>query len=248
MDFSPLQEFFDQVYVITVENAVERQAKMVENLEQLKFTFFIGAYKKDFTLDEVIEAGVYDEEKAKRMHRFNKPMNTSQIGRAWSHRLVYEDMLEHNYEKVLVLEDNATPIKEGVNCLAATIAALPPEWELWFLDNDNKMWKGFSSWLHTQHFHVKHAFGKLKWSHRMINNMYARRSGEHLGRAGHHEVANAYGITKSAAEKLIKLQKPIAFNADQLLAYASCNRMLNAYISSTKVFTNASPAAEKLVL
>jgi glycosyl transferase family 25 len=245
MDFTPLQSYFDHVYVITVENAIDRQAKMTENLEGLKFTFFVGAYKKDFTIDELIEAGVYDEQKAKRMHRFDKPMNTTQIGCAWSHRLVYEDMLENNFERVLILEDDTVPNKEGLAHVQEMIKALPEDWELWYLDYHKNLRRNFATWLMQLWHHTTHACGRLKWSHRMISNMCARKFKPHLFIAGNHQFASAYGITRSAAEKLVRLQTPLAFQSDHLLAYVSTNQLLKAYVSYPKVFLNEGQLQDK---
>lgn len=245
MDFKPLQDFFDHVYVITIESAIDRQNKMTENLEGLKFSFFIGAYKKDFTIDELIEAGVYDEQKAKRMHRYNKPMNTTQIGCAWSHRLVYEDMLQNNYERVLILEDDIVANKEGLAQVQEMIKQLPEDWELWYLDYHKNLRRDFGTWLSQVWNHTKHALGKLKWTHKMINNTYARKHKPNLFVAGHHQFASAYAISRSGAEKLVKLQTPLAFQSDHLLAYASCNRLLNAYLSYPKVFLNESQLQDK---
>jgi len=245
MDFSALQSFFDHIYVITVEAAVERQARIKEELLGLDFTFFIGAYKKDFTIDELIEAGTYDEEKAIQLHRFNKPMNTSQIGQAWTHRLVYEDMLENNYNRVLILEDDVIINKEGLARMEEMISQLPSNWELWYLDYHKNLRKDFGSWFSQQALHAKRFMGKVPWSHKQINNLYARPLKENIFLAGCHEFASAYAITRSAAKKLVKLQTPICFPSDNLLSYACSNLLLYGFISVPKVFLNETQMQHK---
>jgi glycosyl transferase, family 25 len=245
MDFSPLQSFFDHIYVITVEAAIERQAKIKEELAGLHFTFFIGAYKKDFTIDELIEANLYDEEKAKRLHRFNKPMNTSQIGQAWTHRLVYEDMLENNYEKVLILEDDIIVNKDGMSKIEDMLKQIPANWEVWYLDYHKNLKRDLGTWFIQQSLHAKRMLGKVPWSHKQINNLYARKFQENLLLAGCHEFASAYGITRSAARKLVKLQTPICFPSDQLLSYACSNLLVYGFISVPKVFLNESQLQDK---
>jgi glycosyl transferase family 25 len=122
MDFTPLNNFFDFIYIITLERATERQQKITEPLEGLNYTFFYGVDKKDLTLDHLIESGIYDEKKAIELNRYDKPMNTGQVGCSWSHRLVYEDMLKNGYRKVLILEDDVVPNKEGFAVLEDIIA------------------------------------------------------------------------------------------------------------------------------
>ncbi len=245
MDFSPLQSFFDHIYVITVESATDRQAKMTEHLEGLKFTFFIGAYKKDFSIDELIAAGVYDEEKTKQLHRMGKPMNTAQISSAWSHRLVYEDMLQNNYQRILILEDDTVPNREGLSKLQEMITELPQNWELWYLDYHKNLRRNFGSWFSRQSLHLLRLVGKLKWSHKMISNAHARKFKPHLYRSGYHELASAYAITSEGARKLVAMQTPICCQSDNLLAYACANQLIDGYVSYPKVFLNASQLLDK---
>jgi glycosyl transferase family 25 len=245
MDFTPLNSFFDHIYVITVEAAIERQLKIKENLEGLNFTFFIGAYKKDFTIDELIEDSVYDEEKTKNLHPLNKPMNTGQIGSSWSHRLVYEDMLENNYERILILEDDVVINKEGLNNIEYMIRELPSNWELWYLDYHKHLRRNIGTWITQQTMHLQRAVGKTKSSHKMISNHYARQYKQHLFIAGCHELASAYAINRSAAKKLVDLQTPICFTTDNLLSYSCSNQILKAYVSIPKVFLNESQVVDK---
>ena len=79
----------------------------------------------------------------------------------------------------------------------------------------------------------------------MVRNMYARNFQPHLLVAGHHQFASAYAVTRSAAEKLVKLQTPLSFQSDHLLSFASTNQLLKAYISYPKVFLNESQLQDK---
>jgi glycosyl transferase family 25 len=79
-DFTLLNSFFDHVYVISLERDTERQEKMKEVLDGLNYSFFRGIDKKNLTIDLLVEKSIYDEEKAKLLHRYDKPMNTGQIG------------------------------------------------------------------------------------------------------------------------------------------------------------------------
>jgi len=52
----------------------------------------------------------------------------------------------------------------------------------------------------------------------------------HLKKAGFHDFAHAYAITRSAAEKLLKMQTPIQYIADNLLDHAITRNIVNGYI------------------
>jgi GR25 family glycosyltransferase involved in LPS biosynthesis len=75
--------------------------------------------------------------------------------------------------------------------------------------------------------------------------LYARKFSEHLFLAGYHDFTSAYAITESAAKKLINLQTPVAFVADNLLAHACSNLLINGLVSSPKVFLQESQLQDK---
>ncbi|HYC30618.1 MAG TPA: hypothetical protein VEB42_17400, partial [Chitinophagaceae bacterium] len=58
---------------------------------------------------------------------------------------------------------------------------------------------------------------------------------EHFYQAGFHDCTHAYAITQSAAKKLLALQQPISFIADNLLAYAVTNQVVKGYIMQPKM-------------
>jgi glycosyl transferase family 25 len=245
MNFEPLNKFFDHTYVITLERATERQEKIIQNLEGLNYQFFFGVDKKDLSIDQLIEEGIYDEQKAITLHRYSKPMNTGQIGCCWSHKLVYEDMLKNGYKKVLILEDDVVANKEGFALLEEMFKELPDTWELWYLDFQKNLKRDLGTWIKQYTYHFLRAIGKLKWSHLTINNLYARKFSQHLFIAGFHDFTSAYAITQPAAKKLVQLQTPLAFVADNLLAHACSNLLIQAFVSCPKVFAQESQLQDK---
>jgi glycosyl transferase family 25 len=245
IDFTPLNNFFDNIYVITTERAIVKQERITELFEGLNFQFFVGAYKKDFTIDGLIEAGIYDEKKAIAIHRYDKPMNTGQIGCSWSHRMVYEDMLEKGYKKVLVLEHDVVPQKEGFAVLPDILKELPGDWELLYFDYHKNIKRTFSSFFVVCYFHLLKLLRKFKWSHTTIANLYTKKFSDHLNYAGYHDFTSAYAITPAAAKKLIALQTPIAFQSDNLLAHACSNKLVKGFITLPKVFMQASQLEDK---
>ena len=244
-DYSAINQFFDHVYVITVESSADRQQRIEEVLEGLNYTFFTGSDKKDFTIDQLIEEGIYDEEKAIALHRYNKPMNTGQIGCCWSHRLVYEHMLKHNYKTALILEDDVVPQKEGVELVTQMLGELPADWGMVYFDYHKNLHRNFATWIKLWIYHIKKFFGRLKWSHKTIDNLYTKKHSEHLRCAGYHDYTSAYAITAAAAKSLIDLQTPLAFVADNLLAHACSNKLVKGFVTVPKVFVKASQHVDK---
>lgn len=244
--FRPLNDFFDHVYVITLARATERQQKISANLHGLDYSFFYGADKNDFDIGTLSAQGVYDEKKAKSIHRYHKPMTGGQIGCSWSHKLVYEDMIGKGYTRVLVLEDDVKACKEIVS-FASIINELPRDWELLYFDYHKNIDRNTVARLKQQVYHIQKLLGGLNWSHDTISNLYATRYSPHLKKAGYHMYTSAYAITQSAAKKLRDMQTPIAYIADDLLAHAITNNVINGFISVPRLFTQESQGDKNTV-
>jgi glycosyl transferase, family 25 len=240
MTFNPLNEYFDHIYVITLKRATERHNKISEALKGLNYSFFFGADKQDFDLNQLKQQDIYDEEKAKHIHRYSKPMNGGQIGCAWSHKKVHQDILEKGYSKVLILEDDVTVAVKGVDQFNKIVSELPADWELLYLDYARNEKAGLIGSLKKNIYRLQHLLGGLKWSRKTIANLYAKPFSPHLKHAGFHDYTDAYALTASGAKKLVDLQTPIAFIADNLLAYACTNNIVKGFISVPKLFNQES--------
>ena len=238
--FRALNQYYDKVYVLSVKPAADRRESFAKRFEGLEYSFFYGADKNSFTIEELEQQAVFNEELTRQHHRFSKTMRPGEIACAWSHRMIYEDMLAHNFARVLVFQDDAVPDPKVLSLIPTILAEIPPDCEaLWWGWEKNGS-AGAGGWFKKIIYHFQHRFGKLKWDHRVIRNLYAKRFSPHLKRSGFHDYTYAYGITRSAAEKLVKMQTPVQFIADNLLAHAATKEILNGYISWPPVFLHDS--------
>lgn len=234
--FEYLNKYYDHIYVITIEPAVHRREKLKESLKGLRFDYLFGADKAKFSLEELKANGIYDESSAIRHHRYGKPMKPGEVACAWSHRMVFEDMIEKGYDKVLVFEDDVVPNPETVPLIPEILNSVPSDCEFLYwcwAKNGNY---DFAAKLKHFFYHFTHAVGLLKWDHRMIKNLFAKPHSKYFKKAGFHEYNNAYALTRSAAEKLVKWQTPIQFIADNLTAHACTKELIKGYIVTPPVF------------
>jgi len=74
----------------------------------------------------------------------------------------------------------------------------------------------------------------------MIRNLYAKPFSKHLKKAGFHDYTYAYAINRTAAGKLVEMQTPIQYIADNLLAHAATDEILAGYIVWPPVFLHDS--------
>ena len=119
--------------VISVPRFTGRHERLKQTLEGLSYDFFWGADKLQLNYDAVKTDGTYDEQRTKKLQRQGKALNLGEIACSLSHRNLYAAMIENDWKKVLVLEDDALPVFENLDDLPAAIQELPVNWELVYL-------------------------------------------------------------------------------------------------------------------
>ena len=241
-DFSILNNYFDKVYVLTLERATERQHIFIERFPGLKFEFFKGWDNQLFSMNELKEKKIYDEVAAKKNHRLSRSMTLGQVGCAMGHRLIYEEMLKNNFNKVLIFEDDAHPVEKTLISLQPVLDNQPGNADILLFDyyrNEKRQP------LKQFFYYVQHALGLLKWNNKMIRNLYPKPFSNYWMKAGYHEFANAYAINSKAAKKLIELQTPLSFVADHIIPWCISNEILEGYISREKLFQQQSQGGDK---
>lgn len=238
--FRYLNKYYDKIYVLTVTAAEARRELFAERFTGLSYSFFFGADKNKFTIEEVRGKNIYSEELTRQHHRYNKSMKPGELACSWSHKMMYEDMLANNYNRILIFEDDAVPDEKIMKYIPAILNEIPGDCELlmwgWDKNGTTNTGTAFKKFI----YHIQHSIGKLKWDHRIIGNLYARPFSKHLRKAGFHDYTYAYGVTRSGAEKLLQMQTPIQYIADNLLAHAATKGILNGYITWPQVFLHDS--------
>lgn len=234
--FQYLNSYYDKIFVLSVAAATERRALFAERFDGLDYTFFFGADKNTFTIDELETNGFFSDELTRKHHRFSKTMRAGEIACSWSHKMMYEEMIAHNYKRILIFEDDAVPDEQMMNEIPAILSEIPADCELlmWGWNKNGK--NGMKSDLKKFVYHIQHFIGSLKWDHNTIRNLNAKPFSKHLKKAGFHDYTYAYAISLEGAKKLMAMQTPIQYIADNLLAHAATKKIVTAYIASPAVF------------
>lgn len=233
--FNALDTYFDKIYVITLKRATDRHEHIRKELEGLRYEFFFGKDKQEYSLEKLKSQGIYNEDLAKQHHRYGKPMQEGQICVAWSHAEVYRDVLRNNYSKVFIMEDDVVIDEEAAKNFNIVLKELPADWEMVYLGFAEREKAPPGLFFKKMFYHFLRFFKAIRFSHKTINHLYPRRVSAHVYTAGYHDCIHAYGITQQAAKKLLSLQQPIAFVADNLPAYAITNQYLKGYIVLPKI-------------
>ena len=233
--FSALNKFFDKVFVITLRRATDRHAHVEKELEGLYYELFYGHDKREFSAGDLQKKGIYNEGLARKHHRYGKPMPEGMIGCAWSHADVYNAVTIDGYQRVLILEDDVVIEWTQTNIWQQAVEELPAHWELLYLGFAGKENIPPLAPVKKAAYHLQRVFGSLNYSHKTISNLYPRKIGRYVSKAGYHDCTHAYGLTLAGAQKLLALQTPISFVADNLLAHAATNEFVAAYIIQPKL-------------
>jgi len=234
--FKALNQFFDHVYVITIQKADDRRAKLLPLLEGLSYEFFYGMDKNILQDDNAFLNEVYNDAKSRRLNRYGNAMTIGHVACSFSHCMVYKDMLDRGFDRVLILEDDVVPMETAIHHIHDVLQSLPENWEIlyWGYDRHDK-WN-MASRFKQGLYHLTSALGLLKWNHTMIRNLHARPYTKYLHKAGSHDLSHAYGISKSGAKKMLEIQTPVVFNADTAMAFGIANGWIKGFISKPIVF------------
>jgi GR25 family glycosyltransferase involved in LPS biosynthesis len=240
MLFPALREFHDAVYVLTIESADDRQKNVIEQLGEGNFEFVYGVDKRNVTKEELLEKGIYDEEKAIETDRSGRAMTVGHICCSLGHRMIYERFLDSGADRCLVFEDDVVVNDVPDEVVSAIVNNVPSDAEFIYWGWDAGGLRPAFGALKQVVYHISHSLGFLKYDHTMIRNLYDRPFNEHFHISGKHLLGHAYTITRPAAEALIRWNTPIILNADNALMYAVMNGDVRAYVSKTKLFDQRS--------
>ncbi len=238
--FQLLNQYYDKIYVLSIESAAARRELFTQRFKGLNYSFFFGADKNKFSIEEIEAKNLFSEKLTRLHHRFSKTMKYGEIACSWSHKMMYEEMLAKNYTRILIFEDDAVPDENMVKQIPFILEEIPGDCELlmwgWAKNGNSSLKTKMTQWA----YHFQHWIGKLKWDHTIIRNLYARNFSPHLKKAGFHDYTYAYAITRGGAEKLVKMQTPVQYIADNLLAHAATKGIVNSYITWPPVFLHDS--------
>ncbi len=234
--FQLFNEQYDKIYVLSVPAAEARRKIFSERFRGLDYSFYYGADKNNFTIPELVEKKIYSEALTVKHHRFGKSMKPGEIACAWSHRMIYEEIMEKGFNRVMIFEDDAVPDLNRLQEIPRILEKIPRDCELFYWGWGKNGNAGFGGRVKQAFYHLQHGVGFLKWDHQMIRNLYARTYADNIRKAGFHDYTYAYDIKRSAAEKLIRLQTPLQYIADNLLAHAATHEIIKAFIAYPPVF------------
>jgi glycosyl transferase family 25 len=243
-----LNGWADRIFVVSLRRAEGRRALIRERLAGLDYSFVDAFDKLDLDRARLTREGVFDERRTPRAYRYKAEMPLGHIGCSLSHRALYEQIVGNGWRRVVVFEDDVVPVDSALVHLPDALQQLPEDWELCYLG----YWRNAAL---TVRDRVRQAlyvalspFRLVCWRPGEAMRLLPRRFSPNLLAGGRHLCTHAYAITAEGARKLLAAQTPVAFNADQLLAFLVLRGRISAYATIPKLFDqdaiagNAPPA------
>lgn len=234
--YRTLNDFFDRIVVITLRRATTRHERLVRALAGLRYELFHGTDQRDLDLEELTDRGLYDPDRARKLHRFGRTMTLGHIACVMSHVSVWRQVLAGPHRRVLILEDDAVPCPTGLPFVSEALAELPRSWDLVYLGYGRNERVTTRLRLNRLCYMALGAAGLLYLSGREASRVLPRPFSEHLRRAGLHDQTHAYAVTPVAAERLLRFQEPIALNVDTGITRVILRDEIEAYVTNPRAF------------
>jgi glycosyl transferase family 25 len=235
-----INNYFDNIYVLTITRATERHEQLKISLKGLHYQLFFGVDKNNITVDDLEKNYIYNSAKAQQNNRYNKTMTLGEIACSIGHKMIYEDVMKNGFNKVLILEDDVVFNENGITSFSEMLIEAGSNWDILYFDYLKNDKRKFAHYIKQIFYHIQRHIKLLKWSHKTINNLFARSYTKHLKKAGYHDFASAYAINNKTAALLFKLQTPISYPADHVLPYAITNELITGFITVPKIFEQTS--------
>lgn len=110
-------DYFDEVYYINLEKRADRR-------EQIEI--------------ELASVGIHNATRVVGIEHENPA-----LGCHLSHAVVFQDALEAGYDRILIFEDDAEFFPNSMENMSKSLAALPPEWDMFYLGANLDVYKAY---------------------------------------------------------------------------------------------------------
>jgi len=243
-----LNSYYDKIYLVIIErNIPERLDKIKVSLKGLNFELFKGIDGR--LLSETEKNEIYDHEKSStcmddfylfQYHKSDKSgLNIGNIGCSKSHTNIYKDMIQNNYQKILVLEDDARFDVKHIELISNILKAIPVDTDLFYwgyrwYDCESLLSRLKRKYLIPFFLFLK---GENVKQYILENKIkYPRKFKKNVWHAGFHAGTHAYAINQETAKKVLAINDPVVFAADSALSYLVKNKKVKAYVSVPMIF------------
>ena len=237
--FTAINDYFDHIYVLTLERAQERHEHIRESLQGLNWSFHYGTDVQNLNQETLISDGIYDDAAHRRTKRTHRSMTVGEVACALSHRSMHQDIVDNGYRRALILEDDAIPIYENLHLFSEQVEELPDNWDLLMLGYYDEKVPSVKHEIQRHIYAAYHHLNLFNWQNvdrQFIRTLCMSPYRNYLYALGKVLGAHAYALSRSAAEKFIDYQTPVILQADRIFNYFKAAHDLNGFALRDKLF------------
>lgn len=246
-NIASLNAYFDKIYLLTIERNLDRVANCYENLKGIEFTIFIGADGRQLNLPKMEEEGQYNSTLMKKnsgddvlkylgLSAYYDP-NPNMVACSLSHKMIYQDIVDNKYDRVLILEDDALLLRENITLFTSMSKQLPKDWDVFYMGYIWKYDKTFLEGFKRRYLYpILHSTGLRKYNPILVKYGFTQPYRKNILRAGTHGGTHAYAISGKGAEIMLNRQSPIQNNPDLAFWKPIMQKELNAYSAKPILF------------
>jgi glycosyl transferase family 25 len=218
--FRAIGEYFDAVWVLTIQRNVERQDVFRQRFQGMRFEFIAGVDGKSLSENDPR----LDLQEAQRTNR--RPVRINELACTLSHLVMFKAIVDRGLERVLIFEDDAAFLKRNARWVPYCLERLPSDWELFYFGYREGELRGFQR-------ELQECLGR----HRDRAEVVSRSVGRGFRTAAMHDFTHAYAVTNAGARKLLQGAYPVSYTADGWLEHVIAKGIIRAYVSVPKLFT-----------
>ena len=237
----------NNIYVVTIKRNLDRQVRMTKllNKHNLQFSFIEGVDGEQ--LDKEKSRQFFDEDKSRA--RLGYDVTKNEIACSLSHIKALKIFLEdEKQDYALFLEDDISISNFESLEAAVKLMPKPNEWNLLYLGYQQMNIKmPLNIYLKCLlAYPVLNALKLKRYDLQKIKRIFGRPYNNYWFRAGSHNNAHAYIISKSAAKKIIDYNTPVFLQADVVLMDMIVEGKLRAFALNKPVFHQSSDLASSI--
>ncbi|WP_156896362.1 glycosyltransferase family 25 protein [Aestuariibacter salexigens] len=248
--YDQLNRYFDHAYVLTLKDATDRQQSVKQALQGLDFTFFYGTDKRNMSMQQVIDEGVYDDTRHRQLKRTHRSMMLGEIACALSHRNMWQDMVENGYQRVMIFEDDVLPVEQELARFSELMEQLPEDWQLLMLGYRDEKRPGLKSSLQVALYRLYKKLHISNWQNMhdvLLDEMIMRDYSDDFYRIGKIIGTHAYALTLDTAKAFINFQTPVVLQADRVFNAYRIDHDYKAFAPKRQFFTLSELAEESSI-
>ena len=235
------------IYVITIKRNLDRQVRMTKLLSKhnLQFSFIEGVDGEQ--LDKEKSRQFFDEDKSRL--RLGYVITKNEIACSLSHIKALKTFLEdEKQDYALFLEDDISISNFESLEIAVKLMPKPNKWDLLYLGYQQMNMKTplniYLKWLLV--YPILNALKLKRYDLQKIKRIFGRPYNNYWFRAGSHNNAHAYIVSKSAAKKIIDYNTPVHLQADVVLMDMIVEGKLRAFALNKPLFHQSSDLASSI--